>query len=65
MGEEYYLLKYFEYNHLPQHLQEVSKPCGDLATEMAATLPNHPEVAEGLRKLLEAKDCFIRACLAK
>lgn len=26
-----HLLRYFEYRHLPAHLQAVSKPCGDLA----------------------------------
>ena len=57
------ILKYFEYDHLPEHLQEVSKPIGDLAKEMNDTLPNSPEKSSGLRKLLEAKDCFVRAKL--
>ena len=57
------ILKYFEYDHLPEHLQEVSKPIGDLAKEMNDTLSNGPEKSAGLRKLLEAKDCFVRAKL--
>lgn len=57
------ILKYFVYNHLPEHLQEVSKPFGDLAELMEKELPNCPEKAEGFRKLLEAKDCFVRAKL--
>lgn len=57
------ILKYFKYDHLPEHLQEVSKPIGDLAKEMNDTLPNGPEKSAGLRKLLEAKDCFVRAKL--
>lgn len=57
------LLRYFAYAHLPEHLQEVSKPCGDLAFAMARTLPDGPELTSGLRKLLEAKDCFVRAAL--
>ncbi len=28
------IMKYFEYQHLPPHLQEVSKPIGDLAKQM-------------------------------
>lgn len=27
------------------------------------TLPDGPELTAGLRKLLEAKDCFVRAAL--
>lgn len=57
------IIKYFEYEHLPSHLQEVSKPIGDLAKLMDAMLPNGPEKAVGLRKLLEAKDALVRAKL--
>lgn len=57
------LLRYFAYTHLPEHLQAVSKPCADLAGAMAAELPDGPELTTGLRKLLEAKDCFVRAAL--
>lgn len=57
------ILKYFEYAHLPAHLQEVSKPIGDLAKLMDETLPDGAEKSAGLRKLLEAKDCLVRAKL--
>lgn len=60
---EYPILQYFEYNHLPAPLADVSRPTGDLATKMAETLPPGPEVSVGLRKLLEAKDCLVRAAL--
>lgn len=56
-------LKYFAYAHLPQHLQLVSKPIGELAAQMDASLPDGPEKSAGMRKLLEAKDCFVRAAL--
>lgn len=56
-------MKYFEYEHLPAHLQEVSKPIGELAILMNDTLPDSPEKSAGLRKLLEAKDCLVRAKL--
>ena len=53
--------RFFAYGHLPAHLQAISKPIGDLATEMIASLPDCAERTAGLRKLLEAKDCFVRA----
>ncbi|MEU7348366.1 hypothetical protein ABZ778_31575 [Streptomyces bacillaris] len=58
-----HLLRYFAYDHLPPHLQAVSKPCGDLAQELVDALPDGPELSAGLRRLLEAKDCFVRAAL--
>ena len=57
------LLRYFEYAHLSQKLQRVSAPLGVLARELVDTLPDGPELTTGLRKLLEAKDCFVRAAL--
>lgn len=56
------LLRYFQYEHLPDKLQVVSKPFGDLARQCADTLEG-PECTAGLRKLLEAKDCMVRAAL--
>ena len=55
------IMQYFEYEHLPENLQKVSKPFNELATTMEASLPNGPEKIAGLRKLLEAKDCMVRA----
>lgn len=57
------LMRYFTYQHLPENLQTVSKPIHDLANEMQELLPNSPEKTAGMRKLLEAKDCFVRANL--
>ena len=57
------IMKYFAYEHLPAHLQEVSKPIGELAQQMDANLPDGPETSAGLRKLLEAKDALVRAKL--
>jgi hypothetical protein len=59
------MLQFFAYAHLPAHLQEISKPFGELAERMVATLPRNPERSAGLRKLLEAKDCAVRAQLYK
>lgn len=56
-------MKYFDYEHLPEKLQKVSKPIGDVARQMNDTLPDSAEKTVGLRKLLEAKDCLVRAAL--
>ena len=57
------IIKFFDYAHLPESLQEISKPIGDLVKKMENILPNNAEKSAGLRKLLEAKDCFVRAKL--
>lgn len=59
------MMQFFAYSHLPPHLQEVSKPFGDLAQQIVDTLPSNAERTAGLRKLLEAKDCAVRALLYK
>lgn len=59
------ILQFFAYSHLPEHLQEVSKPFGDLATKIVESLPRNPERTVALRKLLEAKDAAVRAKLFK
>jgi hypothetical protein len=58
-----HLLGYFPWEHLPPHLAPVSEACAHLAIDMAYRLPDGPELTAGLRKLLEAKDCFVRAAL--
>lgn len=57
------IMKHFAYQHLPARLQAVSKPIGDLARLLDEDLPDCAEKSAGLRKLLEAKDCFVRAKL--
>lgn len=56
-------IRYFQYQHLPEKLQYISKPCAELATLMEQLLPDGAEKSAGMRKLLEAKDCFVRAYL--
>lgn len=57
------IMKHFKYDHLPHHLQLFSAPLCDLAEELNHCLPECPEKSAGLRKLLEAKDCFVRAAM--
>lgn len=63
--ENEFLIQFFAFSHLPPHLQGVSKPFGELAQQLVDTLPRNPERTTSLRKLLEAKDCAVRALLAK
>ncbi len=57
------IMKYFQFEHLPGHLQLVAAEFKDLANLMNDGLPDCLEKSAGLRKLLEAKDCFVRAAL--
>ncbi len=59
------ILQFFAYDHLPQHLQQVSKPFGELAVQLTHELPENPERSVALRKLLEAKDAAVRALVSK
>lgn len=62
--ERFPILAFFAYSHLPERLQQISKPFHELAYAAAQTPTKHPaEMAAGLRKLLEAKDCLVRAAL--
>lgn len=57
------MLKWFEYGHLPEHLQKVSRSLSAVAEEMDHNLAECAEKTAGMRKLLEAKDCFVRAII--
>jgi len=57
------IMKYFAYAHLPPKLRAVSKPFHDIAHAVIAATEPGAEQSAGLRKLLEAKDCFVRAAL--
>lgn len=59
------MMQFFAYEHLPAHLQEISKPFSDMAKQIVENLPRNPERTVALRKLLEAKDCAVRAKLYK
>lgn len=59
------ILQFFEYSHLPERLQLVSKPFSDLASDIVIAIPRNPERTVALRKLLEAKDAAVRAVLMR
>lgn len=58
------IIQFFAYDHLPLHLQLVSKPFGDLA-RLVERLPRNAERTVALRRLLESKDAAVRAALYK
>jgi hypothetical protein len=58
------VLRYFKYDHLPEGaLRDTSRLFSELAVELAEELPSVAETTVCLRKLLEAKDCAVRAAL--
>lgn len=60
------IMDHFDYNHLPPHLRTVSRELAEVAEAMVEYHElTGPEVTVGLRKLLEAKDCFVRAAVQK
>lgn len=59
-----HIMRYFEFIHLPQgKARAASAECFAMACSMEAQLPDSAEKSAGMRKLLEAKDCFVRAAL--
>jgi len=61
--QEERMKKWFEYSHLPLHLQETSSSFFFLAEKLVSEIDPGPERTVALRKLLEAKDAAVRAKL--
>ena len=57
------VLRWFECDHLPPHLRAVVGSIRATAYHLADQLPDSPELVAGLRKLLEGKDCLVRAAV--
>lgn len=57
------LLQFFAFGHLPERLQPTASQFHALAWALVQELPANPERTMALRKLLEAKDCAVRARL--
>lgn len=55
------IMQFFSFKHLPPPLQAISRPFFEIADCVHTELPDNPERAECLRKILEAKDCAVRA----
>lgn len=63
--QQEFVLQFFEFEHLPIKLQQVSREFHALAHLLAEALPRNPERSVALRKLLEAKDAAVRARIAR
>lgn len=57
------ICKFFKFGHLPPSLKDRSRPFAELAQWIVMTIPRNAERTVALRKLLEAKDCAVRACV--
>lgn len=58
----HFLLEHFRFKHLPEGpVRETSAECEALARVMDEDLPVSDQKTDGLRHLLKAKDCFVRA----
>ena len=58
------ILRYLEPNpNLPGHLADISSDFAGIAVGYLNMIPRSAERTAGFRKLLEAKDCFVRAAL--
>lgn len=57
------IVRWFDHDHLPEPMRTISAHSADLAEAMLRELPDSPELTTGLRRLLEAKDCFVRAAI--
>jgi len=55
------IMRFFECDGQPMNVRHVADPIGRLAQMMHDMIPDGPEKSAGLRKLLEARDCFVRA----
>lgn len=59
------LLQFFSWSHLPPKMQEISQRFGRLALELDEILPNNCQKDALFQKLIEAKDCAVRAQIFK
>ena len=58
------IARFFQYDHLPESSRSISKRFAELAEFVDTnTSDSNKEAAMALRKLLEAKDCAVRAFL--
>lgn len=63
VNKENPIMQYFAYAHLPAPLKNVSMVLAHTAQLLNEQLPDGPEKSTALRKMLEAKDCFVRSAI--
>jgi len=57
------MMKWFSGLHLPEELKEIVYEYRSLARKIIETIPVGPERTVALRKLVESKDCAVRAII--
>lgn len=57
------VLQWFRWEHLRPSLHDIARPFAELAVDMVIALPDGDELVAGLRDLLRAKDCMVRAAV--
>ncbi len=55
------LAGYFDAGRFPDPFGPIAAELEHTARTMLEAIPDHPELTVGLRKLLEARECFMRA----
>lgn len=55
------IMRWFDHDHLSGAPRTTAYSVAELAKTMVDETPDSAELTAGLRKLLEAKDCFVRA----
>lgn len=55
------IMRYFSYAHLPEQLSAIVEPFAHLARVLIGAMPDSAELTTALRKLIESKDCAVRA----
>lgn len=58
-------LQFFRTDALPDAAKPAGKAFFELARQLVDTLPHNPESTVALRKLMEARDCAVRAITFK
>ena len=62
----YPVVQFFKYAHLPEHLQEKSKPFGELALKVCRSVDGYKsEIEKSLDALMVSKDAAVRAAFQK
>lgn len=62
--EQYPVLEFFQYSHLPEELQPVSAPFNTIAWKLVKKFADTHELRKALDRLLEAKDASVRAAFS-
>lgn len=57
------MMKWLSYEHLPPEVQEIVQTYHNVGMFICHTIPAGPERTVALRKLVESKDCAVRASI--